>query len=339
MSIEFDKRLELIYGLLYCVNKDMNNELHKGLFIDEMPNYNNEFYKLYKENASEELIDYIKSYGMNGNWNQPAYIALSLDENYNIVENETLTKEVIVQNEKFDKNKVERLLKEFVSKSSYEDFYNKHKPLYDKIINAYQESMSKYNAFDNNFIQDFYGYQVGNMSIKLYNFTTGSMGALINDDQYYIQRVDNIGKDESNFVFKPKIFTMIHEFSHPYINPLVEKYFSNIDCSNIYKEITNNDKKDAIKNTYRASNKDKAYKILMEYLVRTVAIVLGSKYESKEILYKEIKNQIDYGFIHIEDLIKLFDRKDSYDTFEEFFKNEIVNYILNLNEKLCVKSK
>ena len=49
MNIEFDKRLELIYGLLYCVNKDLNNKLHKGLFVEEMPNYNNEFYKLYKE--------------------------------------------------------------------------------------------------------------------------------------------------------------------------------------------------------------------------------------------------------------------------------------------------
>ena len=39
MTIEFDKRLELIYGLLYCVNKDMNNNLHKGLFIEELPNY------------------------------------------------------------------------------------------------------------------------------------------------------------------------------------------------------------------------------------------------------------------------------------------------------------
>ena len=34
MTIEFDKRLELIYGLLYTVDKDLNNNLYKGLFKD-----------------------------------------------------------------------------------------------------------------------------------------------------------------------------------------------------------------------------------------------------------------------------------------------------------------
>ena len=53
MNIEFDKRLELLYGLIYCVNRDLNNQLHRGLFVEEIPNYNNEFYNLYKENASE----------------------------------------------------------------------------------------------------------------------------------------------------------------------------------------------------------------------------------------------------------------------------------------------
>ena len=276
---------------------------------------------------------------MNGNWNQPAYIALSLDENYNIISNETLVKEVIMENDEYDKNKIERLLKEFVLKSNYEEFYNSHKSFYEKIIKSYKESISKYNPFDDNFIQDFYGYKVGNMSIKLYNFTSGSMGTLINDNQYYIQRVDNIGKDEDNFIFKPKMFTMIHEFSHPYINPLVEKYFSDIDCSSIYEEIITSANNSVISENYVLLSNDKAYQILAEYLVRTVTVVIGRKFESKEKIDKEIQNQIDKGFIHIEYLIKLFDKKDNYNTFEEFFENEIVNYILDLKEKLNVKSK
>ena len=51
MKIEFDKRIELIYGLLYCVDKDMNHTLHPGLFVEELPTYCKEFYDLYKNNS------------------------------------------------------------------------------------------------------------------------------------------------------------------------------------------------------------------------------------------------------------------------------------------------
>jgi len=334
MNIEFDKRLELLYGLIYSVNRDMNNQLHPGLFVEELPNYNNEFYKLYKENASDELIEYIKNNGINGNWNQPCYIALSLDENYNIIGNDLLNKEVIKENVNFDKEKVERLIKEFVLKSNYEEFFNSHKSLYDVIIKSYIESMSKYNVFDENFIINFYGYKKGDMSIKLYNFTSGSMGILINNTQYYIQRVDNIGKDEENFVFKPKLFTMIHEFSHPYINPLLEKYFIDIDCYNLYEEILENDINSNIKNNYILLNRENAYEILKEYLVRAVTIYLAGKYESIETIEKAKRNQYECGFIHIEEIIKLFNRKDEYNNFEDFFKKEIVNYFLNIKSNV-----
>ena len=62
MNVGFDKRLELIYGILYCVNKDLNNELHKGLFIEEMPKYCNEFYEMYKKGISDEFKKYIINY-------------------------------------------------------------------------------------------------------------------------------------------------------------------------------------------------------------------------------------------------------------------------------------
>ena len=84
MNIGFDKRLELLYGILYCVNKDMNNTLHPGLFIEEIPSYCNEFYEIYKKGINDEFIELIKNKGINSSWAAPAIIALSLDKNYNI---------------------------------------------------------------------------------------------------------------------------------------------------------------------------------------------------------------------------------------------------------------
>ena len=328
MKIGFDKRLELIYGLVYCVDKDMNHTLLPGLFVEELPTYCREFYELYRENISKDLFQYIKDYGMNGDWNQPAIIALSMDENYNIVNNDFLFNQVVMKNKNFDRVKLEKVLKEFVLKSNYDNFFDKHTNFYNKIVNSYKESMSKYKEFDENFILDFYGYRLGNLSIKLYNFTSGSQGLLIGQNQYYVQRVDNIGKDENNFIFKPKLITLIHEFSHPYINPLVDKYLKNISFSSIYQET----KEFGLPKAYTELTTENNYQILKEYLVRTISIYLGSQYLDEQQIKIEIKKQMDNGFVRICEFVKLFEDKKNYSNFESFFKEKIVNYCLTLSD-------
>ena len=325
MGIGFDKRLELLYGILYCVNKDMNNTLHPGLFIEEMPTYCNEFYKLYKNGITDEFIELIKNKGINNTWATPAIIALSLDENYNIIENECLLEKVKNSNPYYDKEKIERCLKEFVEKSNYEEFYNDHKQFYNNIIDSYRESM--FNILDKGIIEEFYGYKIGKMRINLYNFTTGSSGAFINNIQYYNQRVDNMNDDENNFKFKCKINNIFHEFSHPYIAPLVKKYCSNIYLDNLFEEAKANGLKTDVYQTMKSNT------IWDEYIVRSIALHLEKKYNSKENIEKRIEIEKNNGFIHVEEISKLFDNKDNYNSFEEFFKNELVPFIIELNKR------
>lgn len=122
---------------------------------------------------------------MSGTWATPGVIALSLNENYNVIENDCLNQYVKDYIPNFNKENLENYLKEFVLKSNYEEFYVKHKSFYSNILEEYKKSMSKYNVFNENIIEDFYGYKLGNMKINLYNFTTGSMGILVGDNQYY----------------------------------------------------------------------------------------------------------------------------------------------------------
>lgn len=327
MSIEFDKRLELIYGLLYTVDKNLNNNLYKGLFVEELPTYSSEMYNLCKNNMSEELVNYIKEYGISLDYNQAAYLALSLDDNYNIIENDSLKEKVINNNQNYNKEKIERLLKEFVFKSNYEEFFNNHKALYDNIIKSFKDN----NIIDEKIITDFYGYKLGNMCIKLYNFTSGSQGIMIDNNQYYIQKVDNINDDENNFIFKNKLNNLFHEFSHPYIKPLVEKYFKDIDFINLFNETKTNGLPFAY---HKSIREDNSYLLLNEYLVRTIAYYLESKYVDVDISNKRLQIEKNNGFIHIKEISVLFNKKDNYNSFEEFFKNEIVNYMIDLNKSI-----
>lgn len=328
MKIGFDKRLELIYGILYCVNKDLNNELHKGLFIDEMPTYCNEFYEIYKKGITDEFKNYITNYGMSGSWATPAVIALSLDENYKIVESDDLHNTIEKYIRSYNKEKLESYLIEFVKKSNYEEFYTNHSLFYSNILEEYKKSMSSYNVFDENVIEDFYGYKLGNMNINLYNFTTGSMGILIGNNQYYNQRVDNITKDENNFKFKSKINNIFHEFSHPYIAPLVENYCSNIDFTNLYENVKENGLRTDV---YQSM---KPYEILNEYLVRSIALYLESKYNDPESIEKRISIEKSNGFIYVEEIASLFDKKNEYKSFDEFFKEQIIPFCIELNDNL-----
>ena len=322
MKIEFDKRLELIYGLLYCIDKDYQTG-PKGLYMIELDNYCKEFYDMYKKGIDDELIDYIKNYGF-GTYSQSAEIALCLDDDYNLkIDNNV--KEISEKNFNFDKDKIEILLKRFVKNSNYEEFYKNHQNLYNNIIDSFKKSMSKYAVFESDFISDFYGYKLGEMCVKLYNFTSGSMGILKDEYQYYIQRVENINKDENNIVFKSKLINLIHEFSHPYINPLIDKYLNNVDMTNLLNE----SKKHGLDNCYKTQGA-----VLKEYCVRAVQIYLGSKYMNSEYMHEHIEKQKSIGYNHIEQLVELFNKKDNYNDFESFFENEICSYFIKLNEEL-----
>ena len=320
MKIEFDKRLELIYGLLYCVDKDYQTGPN-GLYKTELDSYCKEFYDMYKKGVDKELIDYIRNYGF-GTYGQTAEIALCLDNDYNLKIDNNIKE---MNNPNFDKDKIEILLKRFVENSNYEQFYEKHQNLYNNIINSFKKSMSEYDIFESDFISEFYGYKLGKKCIKLYNFTSGSMGILKDDYQYYIQRVENINKDENNIVFKPKLTNLIHEFSHPYINPLMDKYFSEVDMTSLLNE----SQEHGLDNCYRTQDA-----VLKEYGVRAVQIYLGKNYMSEQYINEQIESQKNSGYNHIEKLVELFNKKDYYSDFESFFRNEIFSYFINLNREL-----
>ncbi len=323
LNISFNKNIELIFGLMYSVNKDYGLE-PKSLFGDTIPSYCKEFYDLYKENIDLELIEYIRNGGLD-TYNRSAEIALSLDSNYTIIEDEYI-KRIKRSNPNFNKEKLERLLKSFVKRSNYNNFYLQHIDFYNNLINKYRNALNKFVNFDESLLVNFYGYKKGKMSIVLYNFTQGSFGYHNSTDIINIRCVQNISKDENNIEFSSNsIINCFHEFSHPYINPLGYKYFKDIDLSNLFKEA----KISGLQSCYNNN-----LTLINEYVVRAIQIYLGNKYMDKDYMKKHIEGNKSIGYKYIEDVVKLFDKKEKYSNFEEFYKNEIVVFFIKLNEKI-----
>lgn len=319
ININFDKRLELIFGLQYCVFKD--NNIEYDIFSENNKNYCEEFYRMYKYNASRELIDYIKNGGFD-TYNRTVEIVNSLDENYSINEDENI-KNIIKNNRNFDKNKLELLLKDFVTESNYEKFYEEHKEYYNEVIDLFKEKLNKFVEFNEKIITDFYGFKLCDFQIKLFNFTLCSFGTKFGDKITYIANTyPSSNEKEPVRIPDTIIATLFHEYSHPYCNPLGYKYFNNIDISNIVNE----SKENGLENSYDGIT------VINEYVVRAVQVYLTTKYLPKEYYnpLNDINRHKKRGFVHIEELVKLLDLKDHYDNFEDFYKNQIVPFFCEL---------
>ena len=79
--------------------------------------------------------------------------------------------------------------------------------------------------------------------------------------------------------------------------------------------------------------------VLKEYCVRMNELYIGRKYVSSDIYSNKLNSYIEKGFNHLPELIEIIDKKDNYYNYEEFFKNEVVSYFVNLNKMLSSKLK
>ena len=115
------------------------------------------------------------------------------------------------------------------------------------------------------------------------------------------------------------IENLFHEISHSYINPLIDKYFERFD--NI-GNITNS----TLNNSYQREKT-----IICEYLVRTNATILASKYTNNLNATEWIK---EHGFPYLQEIIDYtLNNRLEYKTYEEFLVNSLIPYINELIDK------
>ena len=317
LDISLDKRLELLSGLQYYVAK--KNNLNYHWIKENYKEYNSLFYELCDKYISKELEEYILQ-GSLGYYEQPLILAFHLDEDYNIINRETLK-----LNKNIDLDKLERLIKEFVTTSNYDSFFNNQKELFISLKEKMTQFINYYEPFNKEKIINFFGYQKGDMKMINLNFIRGNYGLEYNNDTYFISDIKRINNEFN--VSSGIIRTLYHEFSHPYVNPLGEKYFKDIDLS----PLINDAKENGLESWYNTP-----ITLINEYVVRACETMLISNL--KDINESFMIHQ-KVGYKYIKELCNLFNNKNNYPTFEEFYKNEIVPFFLNLNNKLSKNDK
>lgn len=118
-------------------------------------------------------------------------------------------------------------IKDFEKVSGFKNFYNSHSEFYLKCIHEFVSDLNKYDPID------FLYKALNTKSTKVLNInlmcgiTSANYGTFVNNKLFANIRPYKFSKNDNRpcFSYDPIYFTtlVLHEFAHPFINPLVEK--------------------------------------------------------------------------------------------------------------------
>lgn len=310
LIITVDNRLELIYAI-HALYKDTTKDENFDWIETPTINYFKDLKELIDIKKYPKLCEYIK-YAFD-NCNIPSNLMLAFDTNFNLDLNK------IGSNIKFEYGNViefATLLKELAYDIKWNDFLESQKDFYINVLNEINIT----NTLEIKDIEKFYGEKKQSYTYSISVLINGGFGPKDNNDNIYAIRGfiwdEEEKKWENSFIYLYE--NLFHEFSHSYINPLVDKHFdklSNIKLENISYNIPN---------VYSNGLKT----ILYEYFVRANAIILSSKYTNDLNVPDIYKNN---GFPYLQELIDLTLASGSkYKTYEELFVKELIPFMYTL---------
>lgn len=115
---------------------------------------------------------------------------------------------------------------------NFEDYYKNNDQLYHKFINEVEEHIKNKQLWQ--FVRNYVGINSNfNYLVNLLPYNTGgNYGAIVGNNVYCNLRIRlTPNLKESTFIgSNPATFDsmIVHEFSHPFINPLTDKYIEHI---------------------------------------------------------------------------------------------------------------
>lgn len=254
------------------------------------------------------------------NFNAPSFVMLHANENLELRTDIEPDEFVIQRAGGMDSLKVFlTLLLDFSEKSGFSQFYNNHLDYYQILVEKTIQSIGQTNYISE--LENFYGKQQKSYKIalvSLYDHVGFGNSLLCPDGKreiYNVMGPRNVIDDIPFFGDENYLKYMIrHEFSHPFVNPLTEKYWEYIsDYFANYDSIPEDARKNICGEWQECIN---------EFVIRSITTHLAaqtSPEEGRSFYEKEKSRGVSYLDSLIE-RIKIYDlSRDKYPTFESFY--------------------
>lgn len=211
------------------------------------------------------------------------------------------------------------LLRDFAVKSSFTEFFSEHREFYLSLAEETVSSMGPVNYIAE--LEDFYGSSQRSYNIALVSLygPVGFGNSLLHSDRkreiYNTMGPRSVKDGRPFFGDEEYLRHMIrHEFSHPYINPLTEKYRDLIrDFAAGYELIPEVARKNVCGDWQECIN---------EFVIRAITTCLAY-YDSEEAGNKAYAREKSRGVNCLDELLKnirLYEsERDTFPTFDSFY--------------------
>ena len=325
-----DARVELIFGMLSKLKRDysilnINDSIDYEEELDyiEVVNskYANDFYELLDFNKYPKLLEWAIALAEVEECNLIPYITMMISEDFTEYEDVTNIKHY---NDFFDKYNYKDFIEDinyFVNEERYIDFYKDDYLEYDKMIS---QSIKWYPSnFDIRDIEKWYGIGIDSYIVIYCVFFNGGFGPIINGIPICFK---GLMIEDSEYIESTSyLINLFHEYSHPFINSLVDKYWDRFENSNNFLLYS-------IDNGLSDTYSDNVKTLYYEYLVRAISYIMSSKYEDSSRYIDRFKK---IGFVKIEEIIDYIDNNYIVGkVFEEFFVDRLIPFMNRLTSSL-----
>jgi hypothetical protein len=220
------------------------------------------------------------------------------------------------------------LLQDFYKVTDFEKFYNEHAELYTI---AEENFLPVYKALKIDWYNQYYGLMPNgsfNVIICLGNGGSNYGGKVVfedsSEDAFAIMGTWSIDSTDKPFYKTPNYLpTLIHEFNHSYVNPLIDKFSNQLENSGkiIYSPLENIMRRQAYGNWKT---------MICESVVRASVIRYMLKYDSYNAAKGQMISEIGNGFYWMQGLVNILyeyeHNRTKYPTLESFMPQIIQFY-------------
>ena len=323
---EVNENVELMSILARMAGYPEYNMDMAGQYIKDMDEY-------FKSQTKHPAVQYMKELRNKYGISFDAVMSMAIHLNnqngtFSLIDEEVPTLEK--RWGKVDKTEFLTQLGNFYKDSRFNDFFNAHKALYEKGLEAYRENVIKY--FDTSWYSAFYGKEPQETFSVIIGFCNGGGNYGVNrhvrgnKKEVFAVVGYYVGKDDKPMYSKDYLPTLVHEFNHSFVNYLLDekRYPDHV-----------NDMEQAATDIFELSKwamAKQAYgnwkTMINESLVRAAVIcyMLDNDYKPEEVK-QELSEQIQRNFRWMPELVSLlrkYEKKQhKYGNFENFYPHVI----------------
>lgn len=319
LNIEINKQYELILAF-HAVYLLKHPEFREGeLDFIETPDieYMHDLEKLIIPENYPELINYITNFI---DCSVPINFGVGINDEYEIDYKKIQAEQI---NKYMEYGSIEGFvseLKKLATDINWDEFFEKSISFYKKFVDEYCKFPDDLDLTD---ISRYY-----NVEPKSYTFIpsvlmNGGFGPSDKEGNLYYNRGFYYNEEKKCFVVDDEYLVecLFHEFSHPIVNPLVDKYLANTDVLESFYQA-------ALKNNLPKTYSMHPESVMYEYLVRANAYILVSKYFKDSMEPIENDWGISDGFTYLPELVYFTkDQLFKYENYEEFVSKAIPEFM------------